>query len=92
MSINNEKFMQDYREERLFDALIRNFDSQTQSQLKSMYKTNCILKNNNYRKEIEQLKKEIVEEVLSRISVKFETGNAIKEINSLNEAIKQLGR
>ena len=40
----------------------------------------------------EQLKKEIIEEVLSRISIMFETGEAIKEINTLNKAIEQLAR
>ena len=44
----------------------------------------------NQKKEREQLKREIVEEVLSRISIMFETGEAIKEINSLNKAIEQL--
>ena len=43
-------------------------------------------------REKEQLKKEIIEEVLSRISIMFETGEAIKEINALNKAIEQLAR
>ena len=46
----------------------------------------------NKEREREQLKKEIIEEVLSRISIMFETGEAIKKINSLNEAIEQLAR
>ena len=41
-------------------------------------------------REREQLKKEITEDVLSRISAMFETGEAIKEINALNKAIEQL--
>lgn len=44
------------------------------------------------QQEREQLKKEITEDVLSRISIMFETGEAIKKINSLNEAIEQLAR
>ena len=44
------------------------------------------------QQEREQLKKEITEEVLSRISIMFETGEAIKEINALNKAIEQLAR
>lgn len=46
----------------------------------------------NREREKEQLKKEIVDEVLSRLSIMFETGEAIKEINSLNKAIEQLAR
>lgn len=45
----------------------------------------------NKEREKEQLKKEITEDVLSRISVMFETGEAIKKINSLDKAIEQLG-
>lgn len=36
------------------------------------------------------MKKEIVEEVLSRISILFETGEAIKQIDGLKKAIDQL--
>lgn len=39
----------------------------------------------------EQLKKEITEDVLSRISIMFETGEALNKINALNKAIEQLG-
>ncbi len=44
------------------------------------------------QQEREQLKKEITEDVLSRISIMFETGEALKEINALNKAIEQLAR
>lgn len=44
------------------------------------------------QQEREQIKKEITEDVLSRISIMFETGEAIKEINALNKAIEQLAR
>lgn len=43
-------------------------------------------------REREQLKKEITEDVLSSISVMFETGEAVKEINSLTKALEQLGK
>lgn len=44
------------------------------------------------QQEREQLKREITDDVLSRISIMFETGEAIKEINALNKAIEQLAR
>ena len=44
----------------------------------------------NHEREKEQLIKEITEAVLSRISIMFETGEAIKQINALNNAIEQL--
>ena len=46
----------------------------------------------NKQQEREQMKKEIVEEVLSRLSIMFETGEAIREIYALNKAIEQLGK
>lgn len=46
----------------------------------------------NKQQEREQMKKEIVEEVLSRLSIMFETGEAIREITALNKAIEQLGK
>ena len=46
----------------------------------------------NKQQEREQIKKEIVEEVLSRLSIMFETGEAIREITALNKAIEQLGK
>ena len=51
-----------------------------------------MLERYNKQQEREQLKKEIIEDVLSRLSIKFETGEATKEINSLNKAIEQLGK
>ena len=44
------------------------------------------------RKKALAQEKEIVEEVLSRLSIMFETGEAIREINALNKAIEQLGK
>ena len=46
----------------------------------------------NKQQEREQMKKENVEEELSRLSIMFETGEAIREITALNKAIEQLGK
>lgn len=51
-----------------------------------------IMSNHHQEQERQKLVNEIVDEVLSRISVSVDTSKAIQEINSLNEAIKQLGR
>lgn len=51
-----------------------------------------ILQNYNQEREHKQLVNEIVDEVLARISVSADTNNAITQINSLNEAIKRLGK
>ena len=63
-----------------------------QATLAMMYNNSRHIDEMNHRREMEQMKQEIIEEVLSRISIMFETGEAIKEINALNKAIEQLGR
>ena len=40
----------------------------------------------------EQMKQDIIEDVLSYISIMIENGEAIQKINGLNNAIKQLGK
>lgn len=43
-----------------------------------------------HRREMEQMKQEIIDEVMSRISILFETGEAINQIDGLKKAIDQL--
>ena len=44
----------------------------------------------NQKQERQQLVKEIADEVISRISIMFDTDNAISKIKALNEAINKL--
>ena len=44
----------------------------------------------NQKQERQQLVKEIAGEVISRISIMFDTDNAISKIKALNEAINKL--
>ena len=75
-----------------FRHLISGMDSKLQMELNLMYAHKSMRDEWEHRHEMERLKKEIVEEVLSRISIMFETGEALKEINALNKAIEQLAR
>jgi len=44
-----------------------------------------------HSKEMEQMKQEIIDEVLSRISVSADITNVIQEIDRIDRAIKNLG-
>ena len=56
-----------------------------------MYARNSLFNEIERRQEMERMKKEITEDVLSRISIMFETGEALSKVNALNKAIEQLG-
>ena len=84
--------MKNVQRDAMFDYFINGLDSKMQATLNMMYMNSMRIDEMNHRREMEQMKQEIIEEVLSRISIMFETGEAIKEINTLNKAIEQLGR
>lgn len=80
------------QDEDFFHHLISGMDSKLQMELNWMYTHKRIRDDLEHKREMERMKKEIVEEVLSRISIMFETGEAIKKIDSLNRAIERLGQ
>lgn len=84
--------MHDFNKKMLFHDLLNSLDIENKADLYLRYQHILHKDMALHRYEMEQLKKEVVEEVLSRISVSADTKNAIKEINSLNAAIKQLGK
>lgn len=84
--------MRNFQKDAMFNYFINGLDSKMQATLNMMYMNSNRIDEMNHRREMEQMKQEIIEEVLSRISIKFETGEAIKEIDSLNKAIEQLAR
>lgn len=80
------------QDEDFFRHLISGMDSKLQMELNWMYAHKRMRDDWEHKHEMERMKREIVEEVLSRISIMFETGEAIKKINSLDKAIEQLGK
>ena len=86
-----EREMSNRREQDLFNYFISGMDKEMQAQLRFMYSRNSLYNEIERRQQIETLKKEITEDVLSRISIMFETGEALNKINALNKAIEQLG-
>lgn len=74
----------------LFQYLTRQFEPQVQATLNQMY-THCkIIDEDIHRRELEQLKKEIVNEVLNRLSLSTEVQEAIGKIKELRIAIDNL--
>ena len=83
--------MRNVQRDAMFDYFINGLDSKMQATLNMMYMNSMKIDEMNHRREMEQMKQEIIEEVLSRISIMFETGEAMQKIKSLNQAIEQLG-
>lgn len=74
----------------ILDALISGLDQEQQAQLRYALFRSQMAEEVKRRHEMEQMKQEIIEEVMSRISVLFETGKAIQQIDGLKKAIDQL--
>ena len=57
-----------------------------------MYLNSCNIDEANRRQEMEQMKEEIVQDVLSRISATVDVSEIFDAIDGLNEKIESLGR
>ena len=68
----------------IFNHLISGLDSKLQAQLSYMYAHNRIQEEFMRRKEMEQMKQEIINEVLSRITIRLEDEALLKLRDLLN--------
>ena len=75
----------------LFNSLIRGLDKTAQATLNMMYTHSQMIDEYNHQREMEQMKIEITEDVLSRISATADVSEAIEEIEELRKAIERLG-
>lgn len=57
-----------------------------------MYHNSMMIDEMNHRREMEQMKEEIVQEVLSRISATVDVTEIFDAIDGLNEKIESLGK
>ncbi|MGM9548768.1 MAG: hypothetical protein ACI3V5_02860 [Faecousia sp.] len=57
-----------------------------------MYHNSCMIDEENHGREMEQMKEEIVQEVLSRISATVDVTEIFDAIDGLNEKIESLGK
>lgn len=76
----------------LFDSLISGLDKSLQATIKMMYTHSQMINDLNHKREMEQMKKEIADDVLSRISATVDVSEIIEQIEELRRAIDSLGR
>ena len=79
-------------QETLFENFIKGMDKELQSQLRLLFTRQMMMDEFNRKRELEQLKKEVVEEVLARIHLSIDANDVIAKIKELDEAIKKLGK
>ena len=76
------------RDEDMFRYFISGLDKKMQAELSLMFARNSIMEREEYRREMEQMKREITEDVLSRISIRLED-EALKQ---LRDMLNDLGK
>lgn len=76
----------------LFDYLIKGMEQDMQATLKLMYLDSCNIDEANHRREMEQMKEEITQDVLSRISATVDVSEIFDAIDGLNEKLESLGK
>ena len=76
----------------MFQSLISGLDKSMQATLNLMYHNSMMIDEENRRREMEQMKEEIIQEVLSRISATVDVTEIFDAIDGLNEKIESLGK
>ena len=84
--------MRNTQKDWLFQSLISGMDPSMQTTLNMMYHNSMMIDEMNHRREMEQMKEEIVQEVLSRISATVDVTEIFDAIDGLNEKIESLGK
>lgn len=84
--------MRNIQKDCMFDYFIQGMDEKMQTTLNMMYHNSCMIDEENHRREMEQMKEEIVQEVLSRISATVGVTEIFDAIDGLNEKIESLGK
>ena len=72
----------------MFSYLISGFEKSMQATLNMMYAKSNMIDEENHRREMEQMKREITEDVMSRISIRLED-EALKQ---LRDMLNDLGK
>ena len=84
--------MRNTQKDWLLQSLISGMDKSMQATLNMMYHNSMMIDEMNHRREMEQMKEEIVQEVLSRISATVDVTEIFDAIDGLNEKIESLGK
>ena len=84
--------MLNVQKEILFDYFIKGMEENMQITLKMMYLNSCNIDEANHRREMEQMKEEITQDVLSHISATVDVSEIFDAIDGLNEKLESLGK
>lgn len=80
--------MQNYHKDNFFNYLITGLDNKMQAQLNYMYSRARMADEFNRRREMEQMKKEITEDVMFRINIRLED----EALKKLQDMLNDLGK
>ena len=80
------------RDEDLFHYFISGMDSKMQANLSYRFAHNKLLAKEEHRREMEQMKKEIVADILANLSLTVDITDVLRQIEELRRAIDSLGR
>ena len=84
--------MKNVQKDYMFDYFIQGMDEKMQATLNMMYLNSCNIDEANRRREMEEMKEAIVQDVLSHISATVDASEIFDAIDGLNEKIESLGR
>ena len=84
--------MKNVQKDYMFDYFIQGMDEKMQNTLNMMYLNSCMIDKEPHRREMEQMKEEIIQEVLSRITATVDVTEIFDAIDGLNEKIESLGK
>lgn len=74
------------RDEDMFRYFISGMDQKMQAQLNLMFAHNKLMAGEEHRREMEQMKREITEDVMSRISIRLED-EALKQLRDMLDGL-----
>ena len=84
--------MRNTQKDWMFQSLISGLDKSMQATLNLMYHNSMLIDEENHRRERAEMKEEIIQEVLSRISATVDVTEIFDAIDGLNDKIESLGR
>ena len=84
--------MRNRQKDFMFSYLISGFEKSMQATLNMMYARSNMIDEENHRREMEQMKKEIADDIMSRLSATVDVSEIIDQIKELRRALDDLGR
>ena len=86
------EYMRNTQKDWMFQSLISGLDKSMQATLNLMYHNSMMIDEENHRREMAEMKEEIIQEVLARISATVDVTEIFYAIDGLNDKIESLGR